>query len=206
MFSDGLRFKSSPEFTGASGLAKIALACAPAFVFGALFHKTIKEVLFNPLSVAAALIVGGAIMLLVDNDRRVEDTKSLEEISYRQAFLLGLFQCCALWPGTSRSGSMLVGGLLLGLSRSVAAEFSFLVAVPVMCAATTLDLYKSRELLSQDDVLIFAIGFVVSFITAIVAIRTFMGLLRRFTLHPFAFYRIALGILVLVLLRGGPAV
>ena len=111
-----------------------------------------------------------------------------------------------MWkPGTSRSGSMLVGGLLLGLSRSVAAEFSFLVAVPIMCAATTLDLYKSREILSQSDIIIFGVGFVVSFVTAIVAIRTFMALLRRFTLHPFAFYRIALGVLVLILLRGSAA-
>ena len=202
LFADGIQFKNTPEFKGASGLAKIGFACAPAFVLGALFHKTIKEHLFTPVSVAAALIVGGAIMLLVDNKQRVESTTSLEDISYKQAFLLGVFQCFALWPGTSRSGSMLVGGLLLGLSRSVAAEFSFLVAVPIMCAATTLDLYKSREILSQADIVIFGVGFIVSFITAIVAIRTFMALLRRFTLHAFAYYRIALGILVLILLRG----
>ncbi len=202
LFTDGIQFKSAPEFTGASGLAKIALACAPAFVMGALFHKKIKEFLFTPGSVAAALIVGGAIMLLVDNKRREERTTSLEDISYRQAFLLGIFQCCALWPGVSRSGSMLVGGLLLGLSRSVAAEFSFLVAVPVMFAATALDLVKSRELLSQSDLGLFAVGFVVSFITAVFAIRTFMTLLKRINLHPFAIYRIAFGALVLAMLHG----
>ena len=124
----------------------------------------------------------------------------VEKISYKLCLAIGLFQCLALWPGVSRSGATIVGGMLLGLNRKIAAEFSFIMAVPVMCAAVGYDLLKSSSFLSLSDIPIFLFGFIVSFITAIIAIRFFMRILNSFTLAPFGIYRILLGALVLFLL------
>ncbi len=187
-------------FSGMTGLMKIGVACLPAFVIGAALHKTIKEKLLFSAPVALALIVGGLLMIFVERKNIKPTVNRIEEISIRSAFILGIFQCLALWPGFSRSGAMLIGGLFLGLTRTVAAEFSFLVAVPVMVAATGLDLLKSYKDLSPSDLPIFAIGFVLAFVTAIVAIRFMLSLLSRLTLRPFAYYRIALGVVVLILL------
>lgn len=192
--------ESGKGFTGITALLKLAMACAPAFVLGALTHKAIKAKLFFPGPVAAALIVGGIIMIIVEHRKPGVTVQAIEELSFKTALLIGLFQCAALWPGVSRSGSMIVGGLLLGLDRTVAAEFSFLVAVPIMAAATALDLFKSYSEISGDFLPTLATGFVVAFITAIVGIKALVGLLSRFSLVPFAIYRIILGAAVLLLL------
>lgn len=187
-------------FTGLTALIKLALACGPAFVLGALFHKTIKSELLAPQPVAYALIVGALLMILVELKKKPPAVHRVEDITYRQALLLGIFQCAALWPGISRSGSMIVGGLYIGIERAVAAEFSFLVAVPVMTAATTYDFMKSYAAFSAGDLLTLAVGFVVAFLTAILGIKFLVTLLQRHTLIPFAVYRIALAALVLALL------
>lgn len=194
---------SSPNspagFSGKAGIIKLLLACIPVFISGYLFHDAIKALL-EPLPVAAALICGGIFMLMVDRGDKNFTYNSLEEISYKTAFLIGVFQCAALWPGMSRSGSTIIGAMLLGVERRVAAEFSFLVAVPVMVAAVGYDMLKSYHELTAADIDLFAVGFVVSLITAVVAIKFFMSLLSRYTLIPFGWYRICLGLFVLGLL------
>lgn len=190
-------------FSGLPGLAKMACACFPAAAVGLVFHKTIKQKLFGPEPVAYALIAGGIIMLLLEWKRPPAPIQEIEEISYLKAFQIGVVQCFALWPGVSRSGSMIVGGMFLGLSRSSAAEFSFLVAVPMMVMATGYDLLKSWKLLSPSDVPMFAVGFVVSFVCAMLAIRFFLALLRSGTLVPYGVYRIVFGALVLTILHNG---
>lgn len=195
--------QQSHALAGVRGVLTLFVACLPAFVFGALFHSKIKAYLFGPTTVAWALIVGGILFLVVER-RKVaapdSEQVTLEALTLTQAFRIGLWQCLALWPGMSRSGSTIIGGMLSGLGRKEAAEFSFLLAVPVMVAAVGYDLLKSADALSQDDLKVFAIGFIVSFFTALIAIKFFIALLGRWTLVPFAWYRILLGILVLTLL------
>lgn len=187
-------------FRGWNGLGKLFLACLPAFVFGALLHDTIEHFLFIPIPVAFALILGGLVFIVLERSPREPSVFSLGEISGRQAFVIGLFQCLALWPGISRSGATIIGGLLVGLERKIAAEFSFLVAVPVMFAAVSYSLLKSSETLNADFWGVLLVGFVVSFLVALLAIRFFIGMLSRFTLAPFGWYRIVVGALVLILL------
>ncbi|MBN8549430.1 MAG: undecaprenyl-diphosphate phosphatase [Deltaproteobacteria bacterium] len=193
---DGDREES---FRGRSGIMKLAAACLPALVLGFLAHRFIKEHLFNSFTVALALIVGGVLMLWVERQKRVAPIVAIEALTLKTCFAIGMFQCLSLWPGMSRSGSTIVGGMLLGLNRVVAAEFSFLVAVPIMCAATGYDLLKSLKFLSVADIVPFGVGFLVAFVSAMLAISFFMKILRKFSLVPFAVYRIALGAIVLAL-------
>ena len=204
-FRDACTFRQ--DATGLVGIHAMRLyfvACLPAFIFGALFHSSIKAFLFYPQPVAWALIVGGVLFILAESPlgSRIQptDKRPLEEIKIKDALVIGLFQCLALWPGMSRSGSTILGGLLVGLERRAAAEFSFLVAVPVMVAAVSYDLVKDGMNLTFEEVKLFGLGFVVAFITAIFAIRFFILLLKRWTLAPFGWYRIALGSLVLWLI------
>lgn len=191
---------SQRGFKGKQGLARLVVASLPAFVLGYLLHRTIKAHLFNPWGVALALFSGGIVMILVERRCTQPNTLALDAITMRQAFLIGCFQCFSLWPGMSRSAATIVGGMLLGLERRVAAEFSFLVAVPVMFAATGYDLLKSRAFLSASDIPVFVVGFLVAFVVAVAAIKFFLALLQRWTLTPFAIYRIILGAALLVLL------
>lgn len=188
------------KFRGWDGIFSLFLACLPAFVAGALLHGFIKEYLFSPVPVAIALIVGGLALIWLENRQPARARQSeLTEIRPLQCLGVGVFQCLALWPGMSRSGATIIGGMLLGLQRRTAAEFSFIVAVPVMFAAVSYDLLKSVKLLSPSELPVFAVGFVVSFIVALLAIRFFIALLDRLTLKPFGWYRVALGIAVLLL-------
>jgi undecaprenyl-diphosphatase len=186
----------SQGFSGKSGIFKLACVTAPALIIGFALHKVVK-LLFEPLPVAIALIVGGVVMLLVENRKTKATVHTLEEISPQKCFLIGLCQCLALWPGISRSGSTIVGGMLLGLDRTVAAQFSFLAAVPVIFAATSYDLYKNLSLLGDSDFQLLIVGFIVSFLSAFFAIRFFLKLLQTWTLLPFAWYRIVLGVLII---------
>ena len=122
----------------------------------------------------------------------------LDDMTYRQAFMIGCFQCLALWPGFSRSGATISGGMLMGVSRYAASEFSFLLAVPMMMGATALDLYKSWSFLSASDIPMFAVGFVTAFIVALVAIKTFLQLIKRISFIPFAIYRFVVAAAVYV--------
>ena len=193
----GLLKKGELGFSGWNGIIILAVACLPAFILGALFHSTIKRLLFSPTTVAYALIVGGIAMLFIERIVKKPSEQTIDAITLRQAAGIGVAQCLALWPGMSRSASTIMGGLIFGLRREIAAEFSFLIAVPVMAAAVGYDLLKSYSLLSTTDVLPFLTGLGVSFIVAMLAIRFFLSLLRRWSLAGFGAYRIVVGILVL---------
>ncbi len=170
-------------------LGHILLAMIPAVVLGLVFHSTIKS-LFNPQNVMYALIVGGFLLLAAEWLKpKTPRATGLDDITYRQAFMIGCFQCLALWPGFSRSGATISGGMLVGVSRYAASEFSFILAVPMMMGATVLDLYKSWHFLSLTDLPMFAVGFTTAFLVALVAIKTFLKLIKRISFVPFAIYR-----------------
>lgn len=179
-------------FSGLRGLWMLFLTSLPAGIVGLLARKTIKAHLFGPTSVALALAVGAIMIFLVER-RKVRDRYyTLDEMTPGLAFGIGCFQCLSLWPGFSRSAATIMGGMLLGAKRSLAAEYSFIGAVPIMVAATLYDFYKSRELFTGDDLGVLAIGFVVSFVSALLAVKGFIVLVKRMSLRPFAWYRLAL--------------
>jgi len=191
-----LRSSPGAGFSGLRGCGLLAVTTAPALIAGYLLHDLIKERLFGPLPVALALFLGGIAILLAERYRPVARIPDIDSIGWRQAVVIGLSQCLALWPGVSRSGATIVGGLLCRLDRRTAATYSFLAAVPTMAAATLYDLFASRGVLVADDVLPLAIGFLVSFVAAWAAVRSFVAMLGRYTLRPFAWYRIAVAPMV----------
>ena len=186
-------------FQGIRALSLLAVACLPAFVLGALLHGYIKAHLFTPFTVAIGLVVGGIILIVVEIFPRAETITRVDDLTMRSAFAVGVAQCFSLWPGVSRSGATMVGGLLCGINRYAAAEFSFLLAVPIMCAAVTLDLLKSASHLSTADIPLFAVGFITALLVAIIAVKAFVALLGRVGLAPFGYYRILVGVIVLTL-------
>lgn len=174
------------------------IAFLPAAIMGLLFIKTIKFYLFHPVPVALALIIGGFLILWAERREHVIEVEQVDDMDWKHALKVGLAQCLALIPGTSRSGATIIGGLLFGLSRKAATEFSFFLAIPIMFAATFYDVYKHREFLEWDDLSMFAVGFVAAFISALLAVR---GLIRFISNHDFtvfAWYRIVFGIIILV--------
>jgi undecaprenyl-diphosphatase len=176
----------------------LLIAFVPAAVLGVLLHHTIKALLFGPITVAAALVAGGVLILLIERRPQAPSVGSIDAIDARLALKLGLAQAAALFPGVSRSGATIVGGLWLGLSRTAAAEFSFFLAMPTMFAATAYDLLKSRELLHATDLPVFAIGFVTAFVTGLLAVRLFLAWVSRNSFAVFAWYRIGFGLVVLL--------
>lgn len=174
---------------------RIVIAMLPALILGFIFHGYIKQHLFSPITVAWGLLIGGIVMLIVEKLVKTESptTTQMTEISYRQALLIGLCQCASLWPGVSRSGATLVGGLMGKLDYKTSAEFSFIMAVPVMVIATGYDFLKSYSSLTPHDLGLIGLGFVVSFIVALAAIQTFLVLIQTWKLRPFAIYRIVIG-------------
>lgn len=179
------------------------IAFLPAAILGLLFIKTIKQYLFQPVPVAMAFIIGGILILWAERRKHVVDVERVEDMDWKHALKVGLMQCLALIPGTSRSGATIIGGLFFGLSRKAATEFSFFLAIPVMFAATFYDLYKNRDILHFGDVSVFMIGFIASFVSALFAVR---GLLRFISHHDFtvfAWYRIGFGIIVLITAYSG---
>ncbi|ELY4301319.1 undecaprenyl-diphosphate phosphatase [Cronobacter turicensis] len=174
---------------GRLSLIHILLGMVPAVVLGLVFHDFIKS-LFNPINVTYALVVGGVLLIIAEVFKPKEPkAPGLDDMTYRQAFFIGCFQCLALWPGFSRSGATISGGMLVGVSRYAASEFSFLLAVPMMMGATALDLYKSMGFLTMGDLPMFAVGFVTAFVVALVAIKTFLHIIKRISFIPFAIYR-----------------
>ena len=184
-------------------------AFVPTAIAGLLLRKAIKAYLFKPIPVVAALIVGGVAMIVIERALARKtlpegaDGTKLEDVGMRRGLMVGLAQCLSLWPGTSRAMCTIVGGRLTGLSTRVAAEFSFLLAIPVLGAATALDLAKSgKELIATRDAQLgLAVGFVVSFLVAWAVIALFLRFLRTRGLEPFGWYRIAVGLVVLVSIR-----
>lgn len=185
-------------------LLHVAFGIAPFLAAGYLFSGKIKEVLFSPLTVAIGLVLGALLMIVAQLKAKKWDEEevvpSLDDLTYRQAFVIGLFQCLALWPGFSRSGSTISGGLLNHLPYKAAADFSFVAAVPVMAAATGYDVLKNAHLFSASDLPLFAVGFLTAFVVALLAVQTFLRVLSTLTLWPFAIYRLLLAAVVIACL------
>jgi undecaprenyl-diphosphatase len=180
----------------------LAVAFVPTAVMGLLLRKAIQRVLFGPIPVAVALVVGGVVMIVVERFRKKKNEPGLdglEHVTPRRALAIGLGQCLSLWPGTSRSMCTIVAGQLTGLSTATAAAFSFLLALPTLGAATVYELLKSRkELFESGGGAELAVGMVVSFLVAWAVIAGFLRYLRYRGLEPFGYYRIVLGVVVLL--------
>lgn len=187
---------------GSSGLLRIGVATMPALIVGYLSHHMIKEHLFTPVTVSWALAVGGVGILVVEKMIVKRRARSLESLTVGQALGIGLFQVLALWPGTSRSAATIVGGMLLGVERKGAAEFSFLIAVPIMFAATGYELMTIHRFFAPEDFAQLAVGFVVSFVVALLAVKAFVSYLSRWSLVPFAYYRIIVAVVFYFSTRG----
>lgn len=188
----------SKEKRNGLNLLHVILAMLPAVVLGLIAHDAIKTYLFSSTTVVIGLIAGGILMIFAENKKNPHATTNLDALSYRQAFNIGLFQCLALWPGFSRSGSTIAGGLLTGTNHRVAADFTFIVAVPMMVAASGLDLLKSYKYLSPSDIPFFGVGFITAFIVALIAIKVFLKLISKVKLKPFAYYRFLLAIVFII--------
>jgi undecaprenyl-diphosphatase len=193
---------NASNLAGWSGLGRIALATVPALSVGYLARHVIKDNLFTPEAVTLALIVGGVLILIVERLTARQRVNALDTVTLAQAFGVGLFQILSLWPGTSRAAATIVGGMLLGLDRKSAAEFSFLIAVPVLFAATGYELINMRDQLAFDDSLQLGIGFIVSFVVALITVKGFVSFLEHGQLTPFAWYRIVVAPIFYYLTRG----
>ena len=181
----------------------LIIAFIPAAVLGLAVGGMIKTYLFKPVPVALAFIIGGLIILLVDRQERKSRIESTQAMTALDALKVGFAQCFALIPGTSRSGATIIGGMLFGLSRKAATEFSFFLAVPTLIAAGLYDLWKHRDMLSAADAPVFAVGSIVSFVSAFVVIRWLVRYVATHDFRPFAWYRIVFGVVVLATAWGG---
>ena len=175
---------------------KTIVAVVPALAIGFLLRHYIES-LFNTTVVALALIIGGIILVYIENRKPLNRISSVEHLTYKTALLIGFFQCLGMIPGTSRSAATIIGAMLLGASRVVAAEFSFFLAIPTMVAASGYSLLKSGTLLTLHEYLVLACGFLVSFIVAWLVIAGLMNYISKRDFKPFGYYRIVLGIIVL---------
>ena len=180
------------RFAGMRGIVLLILTSLPASLLGLLLHSTIKTYLFRPVTVLGALVVGALIMIFVERRKFKPSYITLDDMTPKLALGIGCFQCLALWPGFSRSAATIMGGMLLGSKRSLAAEYSFIAAVPIMVAATGYDMLKSWHLFSAADIPFFAVGMVGSFLAALLAVKVFIRLMGRLTLVPLAIYRLLL--------------
>jgi undecaprenyl-diphosphatase len=202
-FTGLLNLRQREGFRGIRGLTLLFITSVPAGLLGLAVHKLIKTHLFNSATVAIGLAVGALWILLVERFWRRGGKAGVDSIGPKEALCVGLFQCVSLWPGMSRSTSTILGGMLSGIDRKTATEYSFFAAVPIMCAAVAFDLYKNREFLSTEHIPVFAIGFVVSFIVAWIAVKSFVAFLSRHTLTSFGWYRLAIAAAVCVLAMMG---
>jgi undecaprenyl-diphosphatase len=178
--------------------AKAIVGVLPAIVLGAIFGNFIENRLFNPWVVAVALIIGGLIILIVERKNRPGKITSISNLSFKTAFFIGLIQCLSMIPGTSRSAATIIGAMLLGASRVVATEFSFFLAIPTMIAASAYILFKYRGVLSGNQIVLLVIGFVTSFVVALVAIKFLINYIKNHNFKVFGWYRIILGALIII--------
>ncbi|QRN40902.1 MAG: UDP-diphosphatase [Neisseriaceae bacterium] len=199
------------DFSRISFYSKLIAAVIPALVFGTLFHSKIEAVFDKPVYIAIVLIVGGIILMFIDQYLDKPTTYKEENISYKQALIIGFWQCLAMMPGVSRSAASIIGGIQQKLSRTLAAEFSFLLAVPTMCAATGFSLFikswptqegtqKGYEIITStpDNIKIFLVGSFVSLTIAILAIKLFIGLIQKYGFKPWGWYRVVVGLILLL--------
>jgi undecaprenyl-diphosphatase len=179
----------------------LVIAFLPAAALGVLFGKMIKRVLFKPVPVALAFVVGAVVIIVVERwyrtQNREQRVQSIDELTTRDAVKLGLAQAFALIPGTSRSGATIIGGMLFGLSRPTATEFSFFLAIPTLIGAGAYDTFKYRALLSAADIPLFGVGFITAFFSALLCVQWLIRFVATHDFIPFAWYRIAFGTLVL---------
>lgn len=193
-FRDLLDFRSLDAMKGRGGWWRLALTTLPALVLGAAVHGLVKTHLFNPTTVMIGLAAGGGVILIVERWVRARPAAGLDSLTPGQALAIGCCQCLSLWPGMSRSACTIMGGMVFGLEREAAVQYSFLAAVPTMIAAVGYDMWKSRGILAWADAPVFAMGFIVSFLTALLAIRFFLRLLAKWDLRPFGYYRLAVAL------------
>ena len=176
----------------------ILLGFAPALVIGLVAYDAIRAAMQTPEIVAIALIVGGILILVLERVVKTVRFHAVEEIPFGTALSIGLVQCTAMLPGVSRSGATIMGGLMMGVERKTAAEFSFFLAVPTMMAATVYALWKDRALLNADDLGMIGIGFTMAFLVAVVVVKAFVAIVGRYGFAPFAYYRIIAGTAALI--------
>lgn len=187
-----IRGKNNQQF-----ILNLVASFVPAAFMGLLFHDFIKTVLFSPLVIAISLIVGGVIIIAVDSRKIEHEIDKVDDVSLKQAFIIGLYQVIAMIPGVSRSGATIIGGLLCGLSRKTATEFSFFMSIIVISAATFFDLYKNVDHIDFSGTYLIAISFVTAFISSILVIKWLIGYVSKNNFIPFAIYRIVLGSVIL---------
>ncbi len=190
--------RSAQRFT-----VNLLIAFLPAALVGLLLSDAIHDYLFNPVTVAMALVVGGLVMLWAERRQHVVSAEEVDDMGWQNALKVGCAQCLALIPGTSRSASTIIGGLLFGLSRKAATEFSFFLAMPTMVAASLYSAWKYKELFQPADLPVFAIGFVTSFIFAMLAVRALLKFISHHSYAVFAWYRIGFGLLILATWQSG---
>jgi undecaprenyl-diphosphatase len=186
-------------FVGINIYLKLFVAFLPTGIIGILAYKTIKQYLFNPYTVSISLIVGGVILILLDkwSQEKRSEYKEVEDISYPDAVKIGLIQCFSMIPGISRAAATIFGGIYAGFDRKQAAEFSFLLAIPTMFAASGYDLLKEKDNIHSDDITILLLGALVAFVVAIIAVKAFIAFLNKYGFKHFGYYRIILGALFL---------
>lgn len=190
----------APGKSGFKLWVNIITAFIPFGVAAFLLHDIVQEKLFNAVTVACALLVGGFLMIFMENKyRKGNPIKNIDDVNIVQAFKIGCFQCLALWPGMSRSASTIIGGWISGLNNVAAAEFSFFLALPTMIAGSGYSLIKSKVVMDSSQVIALIVGFVVSFIVALVVVEKFISFLKRKPMRVFAVYRIVVGIVILIL-------
>lgn len=193
-----LKQKSQQKF-----VLNLIIAFLPAVIIGATLHNIIKQFLFSNFTIALALIIGGILMIIIDRKPLKNEelkTDNLDKITPLNAFYIGLFQCIAMIPGVSRSGATIIGGLMLGLNRKTAAEFSFFLAIPTIAAASLYDLLKNASELTTNGVEIILVGLFFSFISAILVVKWFMNFISKHSFVSFGIYRIIIGALILFFL------
>ena len=178
-------------------IINLGLAFLPAALIGLALHHQINDYLFKPLTVACALILGGIAILIIERIAPQPTIANTDEMSWKHALKIGFAQTVALIPGVSRSGATILGGILFGVSRSAATEFSFFLAIPIMFAATAFELLSNRNLLSWQDTDLFAVGFITAFISALLVIKLFIRYVAKHNFTGFAWYRIVFGFIVL---------
>ncbi len=180
-------------------LTQVLVGLIPAGVLGVLLEDYIDEYLFSTATVLIGLVLGAIFMIVADRlGGKEPKVQTVDQITYKQAFAVGLFQCLSLWPGFSRSGSTISGGVLLGMSHRAAADFTFIMAVPIMCGASLLSLLKNWQYFTMDALPFFIAGFLSAFIFALISMRFFLKLINKIKLMPFAIYRIVLAVLIYI--------
>ncbi|MBV7503983.1 undecaprenyl-diphosphate phosphatase [Bacillus sp. sid0103] len=192
--------KQTTSDQGRLKLSQVIVGLIPAGVLGVLFNDYIDEHLFSTATVLIGLVIGAILMILADLiGSKNPKVQTVDQITYKQALTVGLFQCFSLWPGFSRSGSTISGGVLMGMSHRAAADFTFIMAVPIMAGASFLSLLKNWEYMTLDALPIFIAGFISAFIFALLSIRFFLKLINKIRLLPFAIYRIVLALILYII-------